>query len=144
MLDRQKKLERELEGFKARAASAATADLGSQAVDVGGIKVLAARVDGLDAKALREAVDNLKPRLGDCVIVLAAGADGKISLVGAVGGSALGRIKAGEVVAHIATSIGGKGGGRPDMAQGGGNDTPELASALDGLSGWIAGRLSGT
>ncbi|MBL0163298.1 MAG: alanine--tRNA ligase [Xanthomonadales bacterium] len=144
LLDRQKKLERELEGFKARAASAATADLGSQAVDVGGIKVLAARVDGLDAKALREAVDNLKPRLGDCVIVLAAGADGKISLVGAVGGSALGRIKAGEVVAHIAASIGGKGGGRPDMAQGGGNDTPELASALDGLSGWIAGRLSVT
>ena len=140
LLDRQKKLERELDTFKARAASAATGDLGSQAVDVGGIKVLAARVDGLDAKALRESVDNLKPKLGDCVIVLAAGADGKISLVGAVGGSALGRIKAGDVVAHVAAAIGGKGGGRPDMAQGGGNDTPELAVVLAGLPDWIAGR----
>ncbi len=142
LLDRQKKLERELESFKARAASAATAELGSLAVDVGGIKVLAARVDGLDAKALRESVDNLKPRLGDCVIVLAAGADGKISLVGAVGGAALGRVKAGEVIAHVAAAIGGKGGGRPDMAQGGGNDTPELAAVLAGLPDWIAHRAS--
>ena len=142
LLDRQKKLERELETFKARAASAATADLADQAVDVGGIKVLAARVDGLDAKALREAVDNLKPKLGDCVILLAAGADGRISLVGAVGGSALGRIKAGEVVAHVAAAIGGKGGGRADMAQGGGNDTAELAAVMSALPGWIAERTA--
>ncbi|MFZ1391262.1 MAG: DHHA1 domain-containing protein, partial [Dokdonella sp.] len=142
LLDRQKKLERELESFKAKAASAATADLGAQAVDVDGIKVLAVRVDGLDAKALREGVDTLKPRLGDCVILLAAGADGKIALVGAVGGSALGRIKAGDVVAHVAAAIGGKGGGRPDMAQGGGNDTKELATALAELPAWIAGKLA--
>jgi alanyl-tRNA synthetase len=141
VLDRQKKLERELESFKAREASAATADLGGQAVEVGGIKVLAARVDGLDAKALRESIDNLKPKLGDCVILLAAGADGKIALVGAVGGSALGRVKAGEVVAHVAAAIGGKGGGRPDMAQGGGSDTPALASTLAALPDWIAERL---
>ncbi|MEO7936803.1 MAG: alanine--tRNA ligase [Dokdonella sp.] len=141
LLDRQKKLERELETFKVKAALAATSDLGAQAVEVGGIKVLAVRVDGLDAKALRDSVDALKPKLGDCVILLAAGADGKISLVGAVGGSALGRIKAGDVVAHVAAAIGGKGGGRPDMAQGGGNDTPALASMLTELPQWIAGRL---
>ena len=142
LLDRQKKLERELESFKAREAVAATADLADKAIDIAGIKVLAARVDGLDAKALREGVDSLKPKLGDCVIVLAAGADGKIALVGAVGGSALGRIKAGEVVAHIAAAIGGKGGGRPDMAQGGGSDSPKLASILDELPKWIQNRLA--
>ncbi len=142
LLDRQKKLERELESFKAKAASAATSDLGAQAVEVGGIKILAVRVDGLDAKALRDSVDALKPKLGDCVILLAAGADGKISLVGAVGGSALGRIKAGDIVAHVAAAIGGKGGGRPDMAQGGGNDTPALASVLAELPQWIAGRIA--
>jgi alanyl-tRNA synthetase len=141
VLDRQKKLERELESFKAREAIAATADLGSHAIDVVGIKVLAARVDGLDAKALRESIDNLKPKLGDCVILLAAGAEGKIALVGAVAGSALGRVKAGEVVAHVAAAIGGKGGGRPDMAQGGGNDTPALASTLAALPEWIGERL---
>jgi alanyl-tRNA synthetase len=142
LLDRQKKLERELDSFKARAASAATADLSSQAVDVSGIRVLAARVDGLDAKALREGVDALKPKLGDCVILLAAGADGKIALVGSVAGAALGRIKAGEVVAHVAAAIGGKGGGRPDMAQGGGNDTPELGRILAGLPQWIGAKLA--
>ena len=143
VLDRQKKLERELESFKARAASAATADLADRAVEVQGIKVLAARVDGLDAKALREGIDALKPKLGDCVILLAAGADGKVALVGSVAGNALGRVKAGEVVAHVAAAIGGKGGGRPDMAQGGGNDSPALADALAGLPQWIGSRLAG-
>ena len=142
LLDRQKKLERELESFKARAASAATADLSGQAVEVSGVKVLAARVDGLDAKALRDSIDNLKPKLGDCVILLASGADGRIALVGAVAGKALGPIKAGEVVAHVASAIGGKGGGRPDMAQGGGNDSPALAAALAALPGWIGERLA--
>jgi alanyl-tRNA synthetase len=142
LLDRQKKLERELEAFKARAASAATADLATQALEIAGIKLVAARVDGLDAKALRDGVDMLKQKLGACVVLLAAGADGKIALVGGVGGSALGRIKASEVVAHIAAAIGGKGGGRPDMAQGGGNDTPALAVSLAGLPQWIADKLA--
>ena len=141
LLERQKKLERDLDSYKARAASAATSDLAALATDVGGIRVVAARVDGLDAKALRDGVDTLKQKLTDCVVLLAAGADGKVALVGGVGGAALGRIKAGEVVAHVATAIGGKGGGRPDMAQGGGNDGPELAAVLAGLPQWIAGRL---
>jgi alanyl-tRNA synthetase len=143
VLDRQKKLERELESFKARAASAATADLSSQAVDIDGIKVLAVRVDGLDAKALREGADALKPKLGDSVILLASGADGRIALVASVAGAAMGRVKAGDVVSHVAAAIGGKGGGRADMAQGGGSDGPELAVALSGLPAWVQERLSG-
>ncbi|TAH46897.1 MAG: alanine--tRNA ligase [Gammaproteobacteria bacterium] len=142
LLDKQKKLERELESFKAKAASAASADLEGQAVEVGGIRVLAARLDGLDAKSLRDSVDQLKVKLGDCVVLLAAGADGRIALVGGVGGKALGRIKAGDVVAHVAAAIGGKGGGRPDMAQGGGTDSPAVASALSSLAQWIGKSLN--
>ncbi|MGH8214299.1 MAG: DHHA1 domain-containing protein, partial [Rhodanobacteraceae bacterium] len=97
----------------------------------------AARVDGMDAKALREAVDGLKQKLGDCVVLLASGHDGKVSLVGGVHGAALGKIKAGDVVAHVAKQIDGKGGGRPDMAQGGGVDSPDLDRALDGLADWL-------
>ena len=140
LLDRQKKLERELDGYKARAANSATSDLATQARDIGGIKVVAARVDGLDTKALRDAVDALKQKLVDCVVLLASGNDGKIALVSGVGGSALAHVKAGDVVAHIARAIDGKGGGRADMAQGGGNDTPALAIALNALPDWIAGN----
>ena len=141
LFDRQKKLERELESFKAKAASSATQDLAGTAHKVGNISVVAARVDGLDAKALRDGVDTLKQKLADCVVLLAAGGDGKVALVGGVHGAALGKVKAGEVVAHVAALIGGKGGGRPDMAQGGGIDSPALDSALAALPEWIAQRL---
>jgi alanyl-tRNA synthetase len=86
-------------------------------------------------------VDTLKQKLVDCVVLLASGADGKASLTGGVNGKALGRIKAGEVVAHVAALIGGKGGGRPDMAQGGGIDSPALDQALAVLPEWISERL---
>ncbi|HJR12729.1 MAG TPA: alanine--tRNA ligase [Rhodanobacteraceae bacterium] len=138
LLDKQKKLERELDAIKARAASSATGDLAAHAVDVGGIKLVAARVDGMDAKALREAVDTLKQKLGDCVVLLASGSDGKAALVGGVHGNALTKVKAGDIVAHVAREIGGKGGGRPDMAQGGGADSPVLDHALEGLAKWLA------
>lgn len=141
LLDRQKKLERELESLKASAASGATADLAGSAVDVAGVKVLAARLEGLDARALRESVDQLKQRLKDTVIVLAGTKDGKASLVAGVGGSAAGRIKAGELLGHVAGQIGGKGGGRPDLAQGGGPDGPDLVNALEGVNAWVADRL---
>ncbi|MFZ5636710.1 MAG: alanine--tRNA ligase [Pseudomonadota bacterium] len=141
LLDRQKKLERELEGLKAKAAGAAAADLASSAVEVGGVRVLAARLEGLDAKALREAVDRLKAELRDAVVLLAGAADGKVSLIAGVSGSALGPVKAGELMAHVAGQIGGKGGGRTDMAQGGGEDGPGLRTALDGIQGWVAERL---
>ena len=141
LTERQKKLERELEGLKAKAASGATADLAGAAVEIEGVRVLAARLEGFDAKALREAMDRLKQQLGDAVIVLAGAADGKASLVAGVNGAATGRVKAGELLAHIASQTGGKGGGRPDLAQGGGEDGPALASALADVPAWVAQRI---
>ena len=141
LLDRQKKLERELEAAKAKAASGATADLSAQAVDIHGVKVLAARLDGFDSKALRDAVDRLKQQLGDAVVVLAGTADGKAALVAGVAGRPLGKVKAGELLSHIAAQIGGKGGGRPDLAQGGGLDGPPLNAALAAVPAWVADRL---
>lgn len=143
LFDRQKKLERELESLRAKAAGSATADLAGSAQVVDGIKVVAARLEGLDAKSLRDSVDQLKQQLGDCVILLAGAADGRASLVAGVHGKALGRIKAGDVVAHIAALIDGKGGGRPDMAQGGGNDAPVLPGLLEQFPVWIGERLAG-
>lgn len=141
LLDRQKKLERELESLRAKAAGTMTGDLANSARDIHGIKVLAARLEGLDAKALREAVDQLKQQLVDCVVLLAGAADGRVALVGGVHGKALGRIKAGEVVAYVAGQIDGKGGGRPDMAQGGGVDKPQLPDILAGTVDWVTTQL---
>jgi len=141
LTDRQKKLERELETLKARAASSATSDLGGAAIDVDGIRVLASRLEGFDAKALRDAMDRLKQQLGDAVIVLAGTADGKAALVAGVNGAATGRVKAGELLSHVAGQIGGKGGGRPDLAQGGGEDGPALATALQGVPEWVRERI---
>jgi alanyl-tRNA synthetase len=143
LLDRQKKLERELESLRAKAAGSMTSDLASNARDVDGIKVIAARLEGLDAKALRDGVDQLKQQLADCVVVLAGAADGRVSLVAGVHGKATGRIKAGDVVAHVAGQIEGKGGGRPDMAQGGGLDKPQLPDVLAGTVNWIDQQLAG-
>ncbi|PJJ97919.1 alanine--tRNA ligase [Lysobacteraceae bacterium NML75-0749] len=139
LLEQQKKLQRELEAIKAKAASGAARDLASKAQDVSGIKVLAERLEGFDAKALREAMDSLKQQLGDAVIVL-AGADGngKVALVAGVSGSAQGKFKAGEILGSVARRINGKGGGRPDMAQGGGEDSPALIEALAELSTSLA------
>jgi alanyl-tRNA synthetase len=142
MLDRQKKLERELDAAKAKLATGATADLASRAVEVAGIRVLAARLENFDAKALREAVDRLKQELGDAVVVLAGANQGKAALVAGVSGTAMGKVKAGELLAHIAAQIGGKGGGRADLAQGGGDDGPALPKALLGVRDWVAGRLA--
>ncbi len=141
LLDRQKKLERELESLKAKAASGATADLASSAAQVNGVRVIATRLEGFDAKALREAVDRLKQQLGDAVIVLAGASDGKAALVAGVNGSAAGKVKAGELLAHVASQINGKGGGRPDMAQGGGDDGPALSKALADVASWVEQRL---
>jgi alanyl-tRNA synthetase len=143
LLDRQKKLERELDTLKARAATGATSDLASSAIAVDGVRVLAARLEGFDNKALREAVDRLKQQLGDAVIVLAGTNAGKASLVAGVSGAAAGRISAGELLSHVASQTGGKGGGRPDMAQGGGEDGPALVDALTNIPVWVERRLRG-
>ncbi|MCI2263683.1 alanine--tRNA ligase [Xanthomonas indica] len=139
--DRYKRMERELEALKAKLASGATADLAGSAVDVAGVKVLAVRLEGFDAKALREAMDRLKQQLGDSVIVLAGASEGKVALVAGVNGSPMGRVKAGELLSHIAGQISGKGGGRPDLAQGGGEDGPALAPALAGVPAWVKQHL---
>ncbi|MBS0558264.1 MAG: alanine--tRNA ligase [Proteobacteria bacterium] len=142
VLDRQKKLERELEALKARSASAAAGDLAAGAVEVHGIKVIAARLPGADAKTLRDSVDAFKQKLGDCVVLLAGSVEGKVALVAGVHGKALGKVKAGELVAHVAGQINGKGGGRPDMAQGGGEDSPKLDGALADVPAWLGARLA--
>ena len=140
LFDKQKKLERELDALRSKAAGSATADLAGSATDVDGIKVVAARLEGLDAKSLRDSMDQLKQQLGDCVILLAGAADGRVSLIAGVHGKALGRVKAGNVVAHVAAQIDGKGGGRPDMAQGGGTDAPQLPAILAALPDWVAAQ----
>ncbi|MNF43489.1 Alanine--tRNA ligase [compost metagenome] len=128
MLERNRQLEKELEQFKARAASSAGNDLAGSAVDVKGSKVLSARVDGLDGKAMLAMVDQLKNKLGSAVILLGGVQDGKVVLVAGVTQDLTGKLKAGELMKQAAAAVGGKGGGRPDMAQGGGTD----AGALDG------------
>ncbi|MDZ3824747.1 MAG: alanine--tRNA ligase-related protein, partial [Pseudoxanthomonas sp.] len=141
LLERQKSLEKALEAVKARQAAAAAGDLAARSVEVAGLKVLAAVLDGADSKALRDGVDSLKQRLGDAVIVLAARADGKVQLVAGSHGAALGKVKAGELLGHVAAQIGGRGGGRPDMAQGGGEDSPALESALAAVPDWVRQRI---
>ncbi|MHB1945679.1 MAG: alanine--tRNA ligase [Metallibacterium sp.] len=142
LLERQRKLEREIDSLKAKATGAAIEDLLAQAQTIAGIRVLAARIDGLDAKGLREALDRLKQSLGDCAVLLASTAGGKASLVAGVQGAAQARLKAGDLVAHVARQIGGKGGGRVDMAQGGGNAGPELDRALSGVAAWVGAQLA--
>ncbi len=142
LIERQKKAERELDQLKSKANAGAASDLAASAQQVGAIRLVAARLEGVDAKALRESVDQLKQQLGDAVIVLASVADGRATLIAGVHGKALERIKAGELLAHIAAQIGGKGGGRADLAQGGGEDGAALRAALDGVGGWVTERLA--
>jgi alanyl-tRNA synthetase len=131
LLDRTKRLERELDQLKARLASGQGTDVASTAVDVRGIKVIAARLDGLDAKALRTTVDQLKEKLGSAVIVLgSADADSKVIIVAGVTADLVARIKAGDIASRVAAQVGGKGGGRADFAQAGGSDATKLDDAL--------------
>ncbi|HEU4992151.1 MAG TPA: DHHA1 domain-containing protein, partial [Luteimonas sp.] len=95
-----------------------------------------------DAKALRDAVDRFKQQLGDAVVVLAGAADGKAALVAGVSGAALGKVKAGDLLSHVAKAINGKGGGRPDLAQGGGDDGPALVAALGAIPDWVRERMN--
>ncbi|MBK8286231.1 MAG: alanine--tRNA ligase [Ahniella sp.] len=141
VFERQKELERELESLKAKAAGAAIGELAENPTMIGPIKLISARLDGLDAKSLRDAVDQLKNKLGDCAVVLATGAEGKVSLIAGVGGAALGKLKAGELISHVAAQINGKGGGRPDMAQGGGEDGPAVAPALASVAAFAQSKL---
>jgi alanyl-tRNA synthetase len=133
--------ERELSRLKAKAASSAGDDLAGHAVEVKGAKIVAATIDGGDAKVLRETVDKLKDKLKSAAIVLASVADGKVTLIAGVTADLTSKVKAGELVNHVAQQVGGKGGGRPDMAQAGGTDAAALPQALKSVPDWVGGRL---
>ncbi len=141
LVERGKRLEKELEQLKSKLASAAGSDLASQAVDVNGAKVLAARLDGADPKSLRDTLDQLKNKLGSGVILLAAVNGEKVNLIAGVTKDLTDRCRAGDLVKIAAEQVGGKGGGRPDMAQAGGSDPKGVAKALQLAHGWVAERL---
>jgi alanyl-tRNA synthetase len=140
-LDRNRQLEKDLDALKAKLASSAGSDLAASAVDVGGLRVVATEMEGADRKALMETADQLRNKLGEGVVVLASVEDGKVTLVAAVTKSATGRIRAGDLMKHLAAQVDGKGGGRPDMAQGGGNNPSKLADALAGVPEWVQKNL---
>uniref|UniRef100_UPI0021553410 DHHA1 domain-containing protein n=1 Tax=Castellaniella caeni TaxID=266123 RepID=UPI0021553410 len=133
--------EHELARLQDKLAAAAGSDLAGQAVDVAGVKLLATRLNGVDPKALRGMMDQLKSKLSNAVILLAAVTDDKISLVAGVSAELTSRVKAGDLVGAVAAQVGGKGGGRPDMAMGGGSDVAALDGAVAGVAAWLRARL---
>ena len=141
LLDEKKGLEKELARLKSKLASGQGDDLVGQAVDVKGAKVLAAAIDGADAKGLREAMDKLKDKLKSCALVLASSDGGKVTLIAGVSADLTGKVKAGELVNFVAQQVGGKGGGRPDMAQAGGTSPEKLPDALRSVAAWVEQRL---
>jgi len=138
---RVKSLEKELEQTRARLASGQGGDLSAQAKDIKGVKVLASRLDGADSKTLRDTLDKLKDKLGNAAIVLASGQDGKVLLIAGVTKDLTAKVPAGELVNRVALRVGGKGGGRPDMAQAGGTNPTHLDAALADVPGWVEGKL---
>ncbi|WP_207062484.1 alanine--tRNA ligase [Motiliproteus sp. SC1-56] len=140
VIERNRQLEKELEQLKAKLASSAGNDLAAQADEVAGVRLLAAKLEGVDPKALRDTLDQLKNKLGSAVILLAAVQGEKISLAAGVTQDLTGRFKAGELIKHVATQVGGKGGGRPDMAQGGGTEPESLSAALASVRDWVQER----
>ncbi len=140
-LERNRRLEREVDQLRARLASGQGADLASQAVAVGDTQVLAARVDGLDAKALRDSVDRLKDKLKSAVVVLGSVNDGKVMLAAGVTKDRTDQVSAGKLVSHVAQQVGGKGGGRADFAQAGGSEPDKLDAALASVAQWLEGKL---
>jgi len=140
VLDHVRQLERELEKLKGKLASAQGDELVAQAVDVKGLKVLAAQLDGADAKTLRDTLDKLKDKLKSAAIVLAAVDGDKVQIAAGVTADAIGRIKAGDLVNHVARQVGGKGGGKPDMAMAGGTEPAKLAAALASVQAWVGER----
>jgi alanyl-tRNA synthetase len=142
LVERSRKLEKEIQQLKGRLASGQGGDLSSTAREINGVKVLATRVDGADAKALRDAVDQLKHKLKSAVVVLASvESDDKVLLVAGVTQDQTNKIKAGELIGNVAQQVGGRGGGRPDMAQAGGTNPAALDAALASVEPWVRERL---
>jgi len=137
LLDRSRELEKELERVKHKLASARGSDLSASARDIGGIKILAERLAGVDPNSLRDTVDQLKNKLGSAIVVLGTEAGDGVRLVAGVTGDLTDRFKAGELVNFVAGQVGGKGGGRPDFAQAGGSDAENLGAALESVFEWV-------
>ncbi|EGK1750552.1 alanine--tRNA ligase [Salmonella enterica subsp. enterica serovar Bareilly] len=141
VLERTRQLEKELQQLKDQAAAQESANLSSKAVDLNGVKLLVSELAGIEPKMLRTMVDDLKNQLGSTVIVLATVVEGKVSLIAGVSKDVTDRFKAGELIGMVAQQVGGKGGGRPDMAQAGGTDAAALPAALASVQGWVSAKL---
>ncbi|EFV4038819.1 alanine--tRNA ligase [Salmonella enterica] len=141
VLERTRQLEKELQQLKDQAAAQESANLSSKAVDLNGVKLLVSELAGIEPKMLRTMVDDLKNQLGSTVIVLATVVEGKVSLIAGVSKDVTDRVKAGELIGMVAQQVGGKGGGRPDMAQAGGTDAATLPAALASVQGWVSAKL---
>ena len=141
LLDKNKELEKQLAAMKSSMASQTGSDLSAEAVDIQGIKVLVKVLDTTDVKMMRETMDQLKNKLGECAIVLASVKGDKITLIAGVSKAETSKLKAGELVNFVANQVGGKGGGRPDMAQAGGSQPENLDAALDSVKDWVEGKL---
>ncbi len=141
VLDQVKALEREVGSLKGKLASSKGDELLAQAIEVKGVKVLAAKLDGADAKTLRDTMDKLKDKLKSAAIVLAAVDGAKVQLAAGVTADAMGKVKAGELVNFVAQQVGGKGGGKPDLAMAGGTDAAALPAALQSVQAWVSERL---
>jgi alanyl-tRNA synthetase len=141
LLEKNRTLEKQIERLNSKLASSAGDELSVQAIDVLGVKVLAVKLNDVDSKSLRDIADQLKNKLGSCAIVLSVVDDGKVSLIALVSKDRVGQIKAGELVNFVAIQVGGKGGGKPDLAMAGGNDPSGLAEALAAVPAWIQARL---
>ncbi|RKZ75056.1 MAG: alanine--tRNA ligase [Candidatus Parabeggiatoa sp. nov. 3] len=142
LLEQNRSFEKEISRLQGKLASNQGSDLASQAIEINGIKVLAAELKNMDVKQLRITLDQLKEKLGTAAILLATVKDSKISLIAGVTKNATDKIKAGDLMTHIAKQVGGKGGGRPDMAQGGGNDPSQLKGALESVTEWVRNKIS--
>lgn len=140
-LERTRQLEKELQQLKEQAAAQESANLSSKAIDVNGVKLLVSELSGVEPKMLRTMVDDLKNQLGSTIIVLATVVEGKVSLIAGVSKDVTDRVKAGELIGMVAQQVGGKGGGRPDMAQAGGTDAAALPAALASVKGWVSAKL---
>ncbi|HFT8094397.1 alanine--tRNA ligase [Klebsiella pneumoniae] len=140
-LERTRQLEKELQQLKEQAAAQESANLSSKAEEINGVKLLVSELTGVEPKMLRTMVDDLKNQLGSTIVVLATVADGKVSLIAGVSKDVTDRVKAGELVGMVAQQVGGKGGGRPDMAQAGGTDASALPAALASVKGWVSAKL---
>ncbi|EJP0644365.1 alanine--tRNA ligase [Salmonella enterica subsp. enterica serovar Adelaide] len=141
VLERTRQLEKELQQLKDQAAAQESANLSSKAVDLNGVKLLVSELAGIEPKMLRTMVDDLKNQLGSTVIVLATVVEGKVSLIAGVSKDVTDRVKARELIGMVAQQVGGKGGGRPDMAQAGGTDAAALPAALASVQGWVSAKL---